>query len=490
MASSVEHGRTVLAAVFAGRGQSDTRILDFARIHLVPDTHFTDPVQRTLFTLAGRYADQAQGILPRGVLEDVFRDQPPGKAFQYMEYYDALCAQDTPAADQFKWAVTQLQELAAERVTGEALHQGMEILTSGAYADDDKTFLRGHQAAREHVLAAFASAESAHGAAESPEGDVRNETSDVLTRYAKAKELRVKGSTPGIGFGIKELDKRLPAGALPGSLTIVLGWTSAGKTSWCVNWAHHASVTQGRDVVYFTTETLRPQVTAKLLARHSREAQFGLSQGLNSSAILAGSLKDEEEQAFQHVLTDFGENEKYGRCWVTQCPRAATVGTFETRLHAVGRQFRPGLVIMDYAQLLAPESNRRDARIHEDLAGVVKSLKQVAATFANGYGVPVVTPWQVSREGYKSKKATGGYDLLDVAETKEAADSADLVIALIDPPAGSDDSHGRAVPIEASVIKNRDGERNFRAELTADFATSYFTDRSVSLSGNMLDLGD
>lgn len=472
---SVEHGKVVLAAILAGRGRQLTGFLDYASARLTPD-HFTDEVQGKLFVLCQRYADQARGILPRDVLADVLRDQAPGRLLQFTEYYDALCTREVTVTS-FKWSVSQLRDLAADRATGHALAQGMEILRSGAH-DDDGNFLRGHADARAHVLAAFSEAESALGAAESPEGDVRSEAQQILARYAAAKTARLSSSAPGVLFGITELDNRLKAGALPGSLTIILGWTSAGKTSYCVNWAHHVAVTQGRDVAYFTTETLRPQVTAKLIARHSRESRFaslGLTQGLNSSAILAGTLTEEQENAFKVVLADFA-SAGYGKCWVVQTPRAATVGTFEARLAAIGRQFRPALVVMDYAQLLSPERSHRDGRVHEDQAGVVKGLKEAAATFADGSGVPVVTPWQVSREGRKSKKATGGYDLLDVAETKVAADTADLVIALIDPE--TDTTKGRAVPIEAAVIKNRDGERNFKAELTVDFATSWFGARS------------
>lgn len=470
----------MLAAILAGAGRQQTGVLDYASARLSPD-HFTDEVQRKLFQLCQLYAEQARAILPRQVLADLLRDQAPGRLQQYTESYDALAAMAVTAAD-FKWSVAQLRELAAERETGYALAQGMKILQSGAY-DDDGAFFKGHKAAREHVLAAFAAAESAHSTAEAPEGDVRREGSVVLARYAKAKEARLAGTASGIAFGVEELDRRLPAGVLPGSLSIVLGWTSAGKTSYCVSWAHHAAVAQGRDVVYFTTETLRPQVTAKLVARHSREAKFGLPEGLDSAAILAGTLSEPQENAFRAVLSDFSGS-GYGRVYVVQCPRAATVGTFEARLSAIGRQFHPGLVIMDYAQLLHPDGRWRE-KSHENQAEVAKGLKEVAATFADGAGVPVVTPWQVSREGRRSLKNAGGYDLLDVADTKVAADTADLVIALIDPP--EDKTGGIRMAMRAAVIKNRDGQRNFEAELTADFRTCFFgarrTTENISVEG-------
>jgi len=477
---ALEHGKTVLSAVFYGGGS--LKALDYLRSRLEA-SHFADPVQQALFVLASRYADQAHGILPRKALDDLLRDAAPGRAQHLGEYY-ALLAASCPQPHQFRHSAAQLRELAAERATGEALAQGMEILRSGA-RDDDGNLLKGHRAAREHVLAAFAGAEQLHAGAEAPEGDVRTEQNEILARYAKAKQQRVEGSASGVAFGIPEFDRRLPAGAQPGSLIITLGWTSSGKTRFCVNWAWHASVMQGRDVVYFTTETLRPQVSAALLARHSRHEKFGLPRGLDSNAILGGTLSAAEEPALQAVLADFASG-SYGRCWVVQTPRAATIGTVEARLAALSRQFRPAIVFMDYLQLLAPEHYRRDARQHEDLSGIVKEAKQVAATFADGAGVPVVSPWQVTREGRKNARSSGGYSLLDVSETKEAADSADMVLALLDPE--NDTSRGRAVPIEATMLKNRDGERNFTAKLTADFATCWFGSQ-VSTTEGLLAMG-
>ena len=468
MADATEHGKTVLAAILAGRGQNNTSVLDLAAARLAPE-HFPDPVQQGLFVIAQRYADQARAILPRAALADALRSAPPGRVQQYTEYYDALCQRGAVLAGDLHWAITQLQELADDRDTGTVLAEAMEILRAGI-TDDEGTFLRGPRAARERVLAGLAAIERRHAGSRAPEGDVRAEARQVWDRYAEAKRLRFQGSAPGVAFGIPELDRRLPAGVLPGSLNIVLAWTSAGKTSFCIQWAWHASVMQGSDVAYFTTETLRPQVVAKLLARHSRLEKFGLPDGLDSAQILAGNLGDDGERALAAVLHDFSSG-PYGSVNVIQTPRSATIGTVEARLAAIGRRRRPAICFMDYLQLLAPERARRDSRVDADLAGIVKEAGQVAATFMGGSGIPFVSPWQVTREGRKEALKSGGYSLLDTGGTKEAADSADLVIALLDPEKYE---NPRDVPVEATVLKNRDGARNFTASLSADFTTCWF----------------
>lgn len=484
MATATEHGKTALSAVFYGGGSLGA--LDYLRSRLAEE-HFEDVVQRALFRLACNYADQCRGIIPKAVLADALRGQPPGRALQVAEYYDLL-AEHCPEGHEFKFSVLQLRDLAAERATGDALHQGMEILRGGV-RDDQDNLIQGHKSAREHVLEAFAAAERLNSGGESPQGDVRAEGAGILARYARAKELRVSGSASGVAFGIEELDHRLPAGVMPGSLNIVLGWTSAGKTSFCVNWAWHAAVSQGRDVVYFTTETLRPQVTAKLLSRHSRLERFGLSRGLDSNDILAGTLDAAGEAALNAVLSDFtAPKSGYGRINVVQTPRAATVGTIEAMLASIDRQYRPAICFMDYLQLLDPHRRRRDSSQSEDLSGIVKEAGQVAGTFADGAGIPFVSPWQVTREGRKNARTSGGYSLLDTGGTKEAADSADLVLSLMDPE--KDTSGGLSVPIDLTVLKNRAGRRNITVQLRADFATCCYTpaDRITS-NDSVLSMG-
>jgi replicative DNA helicase len=466
-----DHGRVVLSAVLAGGGS--IKALDYALARVTTD-HFVDPVQATLFELCQRYADQTKGVLRRETLADLLRNAEPGKALMYGEYYDAL-ARTQPALDQFLHSVAMLRELAAERATGETLAQGMEILRNGV-RDARGNELRGHQDARAHVLGGLAEVERDAGLTESPEGDARHEADEALAAYARAKEKRLKGEAPGILFGIDELDDKLPGGQAPGEILIVAGWTSAGKTAWCVQQAWHAAVMQGKNVVYLTTETLRPQIRTRLISRHSRMDKFGLAQGINDRDIRAGWLDERGERAFQAVLDDFSTCPDYGRCYVVQVPRRGTISSAEARLNAISRQFRPDLVIIDYLGLLYPDRPKRESGVREDLSGILKDAKQVATTANGGDGVPVISPWQVNREGRKLVKEAGGYALENMAETQEVANTADMVLALVDPP--KDTSRGRAVPIEASMLKNRGGERNFTVQLTADFATSYFSCRN------------
>ena len=459
MTDAIDHGRAVLGAILAGRPD----LLSAAQRHLQP-AHFTDSVQAALFSFCERYADQAGGVLPRAALADILRSQAPGTVLKYEEYYDLLTA-GKPSDDEFRWSVRQLRELYADRRTGEVVTRSMKILTQGDL--DGKRELRGHADARAFLLGELAGIERELDGASAPEGDMRAEGRDIKDDYSRREAQRAAGTA--VSTGIPALDLMLGGGYQRGELGLVAGYTSSGKSKICAQTAWHAVTQQGRNVVIFTSETLRSQVRFSILARHSRLEKFGLKDGINTRDMKAGTLKD--KNAFAAVLHDFASGGAYGRCYIAQVPRGATVATLESRLARLARDWTADLVIVDYLALLHPEIRHRDLR--ESLVEIIKEAKQVAATYQDGLGVPLLSPWQVRREARDEAFKRGGYVLSSLSETAEASNTPDVVLGLLEPD--SDDSRGRAVPLKLSALKNRDGERGGEPiGLTADYATAYF----------------
>jgi hypothetical protein len=157
------------------------------------------------------------------------------------------------------------------------------------------------------------------------------------------------------------------------------------------------------------------------------------------------------------------------------------MGVVESRLAAVSRRFVPDLAIIDYLALLRPERAARERR--DDLTLLLQDAKQLAVTFGEGRGLPVVSPWQISRAGRKEAIARGHYNMSDLAETAEAERTPDIIISLLDPE--QDDTRGRKVPLKLDVMKNRENERFVHMDLLADFANSHFT-LADSASGESL----
>ena len=461
-----DHAQRVIAAIIPNRRD----LLDRALHHLGP-AHFEETSLRNIFQMLERYQDITQSIMTRDALSDMLKAYDEGTRVLYLETYDALHDLVVPDAD-FIWSLQELREDAAERATGKALAGSMEILRSGA--EDEKGHqLKGHVDARTHVLEKFAEIDRDLQMQEAPEGDMRIESIEMLSDYAERKLAIETGRGHGIRFGIPSLDLKL-GGLYNGELGLTLGYSSDGKSSLCVQLAWSAAVEQGKNVVFLTTETLRPQIRRKVLCRHSRQSYFDLPEGLNSKDLRLGTLSAVEESKLMDIVNDFTKNPSYGKLMIAQVPRSATIAQCESRLYRYQRQFNVDLVIMDYLQLLV--SSRRRQSDREEQSSIIKESKQLATTFDDGRGVPFVSPWQVNRTAREQAEQTGFYTLKATSETAEATNTPDWIISLLAPM----DNDSRYCTIKSQILKNRDGATANSIELDVDYATSAFSSKSTA----------
>jgi replicative DNA helicase len=476
MPDAAAHGKVVLSAIVANRS---TKALDYAAARIGPE-HFTDRAQQVLFQLLVRYADRAGGIMPREALTDLLRSKPPGSVQMYGETYDTLTT--APTGHAFFHSVAELQDLAALRATEEALATGKLILRETVRLEDNRE-VHGHEDAREYVLAQFSEAERAAGAQDSPEGDIRTEGSDILAAYAQAKEMRRIGKVQGAQFGIPSLDGYLDGGLGNGEVGILVAGTTVGKSSLCVQAAWYNAVECGRNVLVFTTEQHRNEVRLKIVCRHSKHPKFGLAQGIDSAAVRTGCLTPDEEKAFAWVVDDL-KSGGYGEIQVVQMPEQCTLPVMAGRAAHLARRTPPDLVVVDYLQQFEPARRSRESRLTEDQSGIVKGAKRWATTFLKGRGVPVISPWQVNKDGLGSLRTGGDFQLEDLSQTTEASKTPGVVLAL--QGREEDISGGRNAALELKVLKNRNGRRGRKFQLVADYATSTFTDREDTVGGDLL----
>lgn len=436
----------------------------------INDGHLPDRTLANIYAFLERYADVTGGSLPtRDALGEALRRRKldAGTIAHYQEVFDLLVERQVDDGA-FRWSVEQLRELAAERATGEALTQAMEILTRGA-EDDRGNQLLGHAAAWEQLLSRHAEIERDLSMQDAPEGDMRGEGKDILADYAKRKDARLRGHSTGIEFGIPTLDAKI-GGINRGDLALIVGYTSEGKTGLCVQLAWNACVMQGKNVVFLTTETPREQVRRRLISRHSMHPLFEYPDGLNSKDIKDGTLDDAGERMLTRVTDDFDRNPGHGRCYIVQVPRAAGMGYVEAKLTRLNRMFEVDLALMDYFALLKPDRRRNSDR--EELGSIIKEAKQICTTFNGGMGVPMVSPWQVNRTARMEAERTGYYTSSALSETSEASNTPDILVSLLAPM----DNDKRHVRVRLQAMKHRDGERANSILSDLDYATSCFTE--------------
>lgn len=446
-------------------------LLDVAFKHLTEE-HFPDPVQQNIFRLLHRYAGATNAVLPMKHLDDLISRKKDNSSFVILrESYQALTEQKTSDSD-FNWSITQLREHYAETKTEEALVEARELLKS---SDPDESGMTRHEAARQHLQEAMVAIERGMQMAASPEGMLNEEQDELIDDYAERKKARESGTTSAIRFGIEELDRKT-GGMQPGELVMSAAYSGEGKTTLTIQASWSAAVEQGKNVVFFSTETVREQIRRKIIARHSRLEKFGLPQGLNTRDLKNGTLSPEEEEIYQKVVEDFTTNPAYGRIYIVQVPRSASITSLDHQLRRLQNIFHIDFVVMDYLALLTPERSRTSTR--EELANILKEAKKVATSFDNGRGVPFLSPWQVSRAARDDAERIGSYTSRALSETAEATNSADMIVSLLAPLDNSD----RIAMLTMQVLKNRDGETAQSIMVEVDYANAYFRSRTgVSL---------
>lgn len=462
MTTAAEHARNLLSAIIPGRTDLLDRALRDLTAEQIPDTTLAN-----LFRLLERFHEMTAGIMSRQQLTDLLNRSKydAGTIASYQETYDEL--HQLPGDEvAFRWAIDEIRQLAAERATKEALAQAMAIITQGL--DDERgERLHGHADARTHVLTRFADIDRNLALQNAPEGDIRTEGKEILADYAKQEAARLAGHGIGINFGVPVLDEKV-GGLHRGELILVVGYTSDGKTSLCVQLAWSAVVEQNKNVLFLTTETVRDQVRRRLMARHSCLPVFGPGDGLNSRDIKHGTLGLADRKRFEATVEDFHTNPGYGSCYVAQVPRGASMEYVESKIVRVSRLMQIDLVVMDYLALLRPERKRNTIR--EELSSTLISAKQLSTTANDGRGVPFVSPWQVSRTARVEAEQKGCYGLNSLSETAETSNSADTIISLLAPF----DNQDRLAKIKAQIMKHRDGEKANAIQLSVDYATSRF----------------
>jgi replicative DNA helicase len=479
VASASDHARTLFSAILPDRRD----LLEIVLAQLGPEYFgsYDDGRWHNLFKIFSKYYDIASDVPTKQAISAILAKLPgsdSGKIQLYETTYDSLMEQQSSDSD-FRWSLSQIKDIYAQKVVGETLLRGMQVLKQGLETSKGDE-LRGHEDARELVMAELGVLDQRLTVQEAPDGDIREEEQDFLDEYESRKQSFLAGDFSGIEFGIPQLDKVI-GGLQPGELDFVLGYSSSGKSSLCCQLAWNAAIRQQKNVVYVTTETLRTQIRRKLVARHSRLSKFGLDEGINTANMKNGDLSDFMEEKLREVVHDFTNTEDYGKLRIVQASDSMSVTGMKVRLQAIQREFPIDLVVVDALYILASDTKYTQGR--EQLNEKIEQAMILAKTFNNGNGIPLITPWQASRKAKEDADRDKRYSMSAMAETAYAERYADNVIALLEPPQTQ-----RYTTLSCSVLKHRDGEQSSGFPVDVDYATCYFTDtgRTQQAANNAL----
>ena len=271
--------------------------------------------------------------------------------------------------------------------------------------------------------------------------------------FEKIEQIQAaQGGITGVPTGFYDLDE-MTGGFQRGDFIVVAARPSMGKTSFVLNIAQNAAISNQTPVAVFSLEMSREQLVQRMLC----------SEGLvDLGRLLRGRLTDDDyvrlAQAAGHLNT--------APIWIDD---SGSLSVLEMR--AKGRRLKAeqpdlGLVIVDYLQLMhgATSENRQ-----QEVSAISRGLKALAKEL----GVPIIALSQLSRapEQRNDKKP----QLSDLRDSGAIEQDADLVMFLYreeyyqkDDPEAAAKAEGHA---ELIIAKQRNGPTGvvplyFRKECT------------------------
>ena len=202
---------------------------------------------------------------------------------------------------------------------------------------------------------------------------------DYIVDFEKRFELK---SRSPITTGWKQVDDLMKGGLGSGELGVVIAPTGAGKSMVLVHLGAQALL-DGKNVLHYTLE-LSDTVVASRYDSAITEVQ------LNNLPAFKEKIYDE--------IKDVA-----GKLIVKEYPtRSATIGMIKNHVaRLVRRGFEPDMIIVDYGDLIKPESTRKDEKRHQ-LETIYEELRGISQQ----NNCPIWTASQTNRSGLNAEVIT------------------------------------------------------------------------------------
>lgn len=256
-----------------------------------------------------------------------------------------------------------------------------------------------------------------------------------------------------IATGLPEIDKKeiMNGGLGGGELGCIVANTGVGKSHMLTFFGSNA-LKSGVDVLHYTMEL--------------SESATGLRYDSNLCTMDSNTIIDNKDA----VLKQY-ESMKLGRLIIKEFPtNTASIYTLRSHIERLSvKGFRPGLIIIDYADIM------RSTRQYDSLRHELKLVYEELRGLAGELKVPIWTASQSNKEGASS-------DIVDLGNMSEAYGKAmvcDVVLSISRKAHEKSTGFGRLY-----VAKNRAGRDGLVFPIKIDTAQSRF-----EILGNAGDIG-
>jgi replicative DNA helicase len=246
----------------------------------------------------------------------------------------------------------------------------------------------------------------------------------------------------------------------PKEVTIVGAATSGGKSLFALNQAAHTAFRRDMPVLVASMEMGGSELLKRLT---SAEANIRLDM------LIKGELHDLEWTKIARI-NDRMTSTKASRFILDDSP-VLTISKIRSRVRWMTSQgFPPGLVVIDYTQLITPEGPNPGKNRTQDVSSISLGMKRIADEF----DVPVLALAQFNRGAAGRRPLVT--DFKDSSQIEQ--DASTVVLLHRDLDDEGMDTGPNAGKVLAIVAKNRNGKRG--VELLLQFAGEYASLRNLT----------
>jgi len=430
----------------------------FKKLRGISSNYLLNPVAKLLFRKLLNYHRRTKKFLDIEALGTYISSIPKKKLRKkFSEFYSELATLVEISESQFEYILEQIKKNYKKKLISNKVY---DVLVANENEDNpdkaEKLWTLGLQELRRQ------------SPEEAPLIDLDDELSTSLEEYEKMKNEDKKAVPTGI-----DLIDMYTGGLYPGELWLLGGYTSEGKTTVLTNIARNI-VVNGYNVLFITLEETVKQMRWRFACCHSNYIKNGSAiPGVVYSKIETTALEPEELKKYKKTIKDWYKNKNRGRIFFWQAPANTMVITVEDIMNYLAMDIRLDAVLIDYAQLVRP--TKRIGNTRYEMTEVIEDLKQLALTFNDGKGIPILTAWQISRKGRNNAEKRGYYIKEDFSETSFSERTSDVMLWFL-----TTDEFKEAGLIKYGIAKNRGGPTEIKGRfLKQNFATNYIGTKTL-----------
>ncbi len=242
-----------------------------------------------------------------------------------------------------------------------------------------------------------------------------------------------KGALTGISTGFRDIDD-ITSGLQASDLIIIAGRPSMGKTSFMMNMAESAVISDGKPVLVFSMEMPSDSLILRMLSSLGR---------IDQSKIRSGQLGDDDWPRLTSAVTLLNDKPLF-----VDDTAALTPNEIRSRARRVAREFGSlGMIVVDYLQLMQVSGTT------ENRAGEISEISRSLKAIAKEFNCPMVAGSQLNRslEQRPDKRPI----MSDLRESGAIEQDADVIMAVYRDEVYHEDAEKGVA--EIIVLKQRNG---------------------------------